>query len=354
MRLKKEELKKVNRAYRRAVFWVFFVFFILIVLFLFLLFLLLRTSVFNINAISEHTSLIILCCVISLLIISQGVAVFWSHRITKPVAAISIAADRVSKGDFSMQIDTAGFKGEIRDLGENLNKMIRELRSIEVMQSDFVSNVSHEFRAPLSAIQGYVTLLSNPSISEAQRTEYFSMLSESTRDLTGLVESVLLLSKLESRNILPPPKELRLDEQLRRAVLLYESQWAKKELELDLELPACTYKGQPELLREIWVNLIGNAVKYTPPKGRLSVQLCVDNPAEIQVIISDTGIGMSDEVQAHIFEKFYQGDASHRSVGNGLGLSLVQTACRLTGCHIRVESTEGCGSTFTVSLPRQA
>lgn len=344
-------MNKINRAFRRTAFLVFFVLCMLVLLFLFLVFLLMRTSVFNIEIISENTALIVICVILFLLIVSQGVAVFWSHRITKPVKSISAVIAEVSKGNFDVQIDTSKFHDEIRDLGDNLNKMILELQSIEVMRSDFVSNVSHEFRAPLSAIQGYVTLLSNPSLSDEQRQEYFTLLSESTRDLSGLVDSVLKLSRLESQNIAPKSAPFRLDEQLRRVVLLFESQWAQKEIDLELDLPEYTYTGNAELLHQIWTNLFGNAVKYTPPHGKIGVRLCPENSGGARVEISDTGIGMNDEVKSHIFEKFYQGDSSHRAVGNGLGLALVQTACQLTGSSVSVDSTEGAGSTFTVRLP---
>ena len=159
------------------------------------------------------------------------------------------------------------------------------------------------------------------------------------------------LSRLESQNIAPKSAPFRLDEQLRRVVLLFESQWAQKEIDLELDLPEYTYTGNAELLHQIWTNLFGNAVKYTPPHGKIGVRLCPENDGGARVEISDTGIGMNDEVKSHIFEKFYQGDSSHRAVGNGLGLALVQTACQLTGSSVSVESTEGTGSTFTVRLP---
>ncbi|MGN0520194.1 MAG: ATP-binding protein [Candidatus Fimenecus sp.] len=344
-------LSKINRAFRRTTFLVFLVLCALVLLFLFVVLLLMRTSFVNIEIISNNTALIVVCVAIFLLIVSQGVAIFWRYRITKPVESISAVMDEVAKGNFDVQIDTAKFHDEIHDLGENLNKMILELQSIEVMRSDFVSNVSHEFRAPLSAIQGYVTLLSNPSLSDEQRKEYFALLSESTRDLSGLVDSVLKLSRLESQNIAPKSAPFRLDEQLRRVVLLFESQWAQKEIDLELDLPEYTYTGNAELLHQIWTNLFGNAVKYTPPHGKIGVRLFPESNGGVRVEISDTGIGMSEEVKSHIFEKFYQGDASHRAVGNGLGLALVQTACQLTGSSVSVESTEGVGSTFTVRLP---
>lgn len=344
------KLKDFNKIYKRMLGLVSGAFVLLLLLFLFLLFLLFRESVFDVKIISENTALIVISCVISVLLISQLAAVIWSKRITKPIAKISYAADRVAKGRFDSKIDTSGFMNELKNLGDNINKMTEELNSIEVMRSDFVSNVSHEFRAPLSTIQGYVTLLSNPSLSDEKKEEYFSLLQDSTRQLSGLVDNVLKLSRLESQNIMSKPDEFSLDEQLRRAVLMFEQQWSAKKLELDLDLPPCKFYGNEELLNQVWQNLIGNAVKFTQDNGKIGVKISDTGTGTLKVIISDSGIGMDEETQKHIFEKFYQGDTSHREKGNGLGLALVKTICRLTKSEISVESSPGKGSIFTVTL----
>ncbi len=350
--MKLMDFSRIYKVIRRMVFILTAVFALLVLLFLFLLFMLLRDSMFDISTISESTGLVVTCSVISILIVSQLVAVLWISSVSRPAAAISRAASQVAMGNFDVQIDTSGFKNEMLELGDNLNRMIRELASIEVMRTDFVSNVSHEFRAPLSSIQGCVTLLSNPVITEAQRNEYFELLKECTRQLSSLVDNVLRLSRLETQNIAARPVKFSLDEQLRRALLIYEGDWSEKELELELDMPECEYLGQEELISQIWVNLIGNAVKYTDRGGKIGVKLDDSSPEHISVTVYDTGIGMTEEVKKHIFEKFYQADSSRSSSGNGLGLALVKSICQLTRCEISVESRPGEGSTFTVLLPR--
>ena len=349
---KKRDYKTMRRIFRRMFLLVVCVLVVLIVLFLLLVGFLVEDSVLENDIIEPQTSLIIVSVIVSLLLISQVVAVLWMNRITRPAEEIIKAVDKVAQGDFSTRIDTAGFRNEMLEMGNNLNKMIEELGSIEVMRSDFVSNVSHEFRAPLSSIQGYVTLLSSPKSTDEQKQEYFDLLQDSTRQLSSLVDSVLKLSRLQSQNIIAQPAEYRLDEQLRRAVLMFEMQWSEKELELELDMPECSYFGCEELLNQVWVNLIGNAVKFTPKGGKIGIKLDDSGEDYIKVTVYDSGEGMSEEVRRHVFEKFYQGDSSRKSMGNGLGLALVKTICQLTDSEIEVRSEKGRGSAFTVSLPR--
>lgn len=346
------KLKSANKLYRRTLILVFAMFGMLVLLFLFIMFLLARTNLFGNEVISENTGLIVVACIVSLMILTQGITIYWSRRINRPVEIISKAVNRVAQGDFDVQINSSKFKNEMKGLADDLNKMINELKSIEVMRSDFVSNVSHEFRAPLSSIQGYVTLLSNPALTEEQRKDYFIKLAESTRQLTGLVDNVLKLSRLESQNIVSETKSFSLDEQLRRAVLMFEQQWSQKNIWLELELPECEYNGNEEMLNQMWLNLIGNAIKFTGENGKIGVSLDNSQKDFVTVTVSDNGIGMTDEVKAHIFEKFYQADSSRKAEGNGLGLALVKTIADLTGSTVTVESELGKGSTFTVRLPK--
>lgn len=326
---------------------------VMVLLFMLIILIVVEDNPLTRDIVEPHSWLIAAAAVLSLLIISQFVALLWVKRITRPAEEISKAVEKVAKGEFDVKIDCSGFKYEMLELGNNLNKMIEELNSIELMRSDFVSNVSHEFRAPLSAIQGYVTLLSSPKTTEEKKSEYFQLLRDSTRQLSSLVDNVLKLSRLQSQNILPQKSLFSLDEQLRRAVLMFEQDWSEKELELDLELPECMYLGNADMLSQVWVNLIGNAVKFSHRGGRIGVKIDDSCPEFISVSISDTGTGMSEEVQKHIFEKFYQADSSRKSQGNGLGLALVNSICRLTDSEIFVESREGQGSCFTVRLKRQ-
>lgn len=346
------KLKSFNKLYRRTIAVVFVMFALTFVLFIFIIFLLARTNLFGEEIISENTGLIVVACIVSLLLLAQVITIFWGRRINRPVEIISNAVNRVAQGDFNVKIDSSKFKNEMKDLANDLNKMITELNSIEVMRSDFVSNVSHEFRAPLSAIQGYVTLLSNSELTDEQRNEYFSRLSESTRQLTGLVDNVLKLSRLESQNIISETKVFSLDEQLRQAVIMFEQQWSQKNIWLNLELPECEYNGNEEMLNQMWLNLIGNAIKFTDENGEIGVSLDDSSKDCVEVTISDNGVGMTDEVKKHIFEKFYQADTSRKAEGNGLGLALVKTVADLTNATITVESELGRGSKFTVKLPK--
>lgn len=351
-RIKEKDYKLMRWVFTRMFILIFIALVVMILLFMLIIVITVEDNPQTRDVIEPHTWLIVAAAVLSLLIISQFVALLWIKRITRPAEEISKAVEKVAKGDFDVKIDCSGFKYEMLDLGENLNKMIEELNSIELMRSDFVSNVSHEFRAPLSTIQGYVTLLSSPQTTEEKKSEYFQLLRDSTRQLSSLVDNVLKLSRLQSQNILPQKSNFSLDEQLRRAVLMFEQDWSEKELDLDLDLPECQYCGNGEMLSQVWTNLIGNAVKFSRNGGKIGVKLDDSQPNYISVTISDNGEGMSEDVKKHIFEKFYQGDTSRKSEGNGLGLALVKSICQLTGSEISVESQEGVGSSFTVRLKR--
>ena len=343
------KLSKYNKLYRRMLFLVFLVFGLLTILFLFMLFVLIRW--FDFASVRQNTAIIIFCGVVSLSMVAQVATIFWSRRVTAPLAEISEAVDSIAKGDFEIQLEGGKFKDEIKTLAENINKMVNELKSIEVMRSDFVSNVSHEFKAPLATIQGYVSLLSDKNLPEDTREECYQLLAESTGQLSGLVDNILKLSRLESQNIIAQSKPFSLDEQLRRSVLIFENQWSEKNLYLELDLPQCECVGNADLLFQMWTNLVGNAIKFTDNGGKVGISL-TDGEKYAVVKIYDNGIGMTEEVKRHIFEKFYQGDSSHKAQGNGLGLALVKTVAEHYGCDISVESEPDKGTTFTVTVPK--
>lgn len=344
-------MKKNNHRhnlFRRMLYLVSLALVLLVALFAVFIFMAIKMSFIKVTP-GSIAIIVIACAIISILIVTQIATIVWSRKVTKPVTIISDAISKIAQGNFDEPIDTTQFDNEFKTIGESLNKMLSELRSIEVMRSDFVSNVSHEFKAPLSAISGYVTLLSNPSFSEEQRQEYFTLLTESTRQLSGLVDNVLKLSRLESQNIEPKKKEFHLDEQLRVAVLMFESKWEEKNLELDLDMSETVYIGNEDLMNQMWINLIGNAVKFTGEGGKIGVRI-FDNNGRTAVTISDTGIGMSPKEKEHLFEKFYQGDTSRKSEGNGLGLALVKSIADLIKADITCESEQGKGTSFTVTL----
>lgn len=245
------------------------------------------------------------------------------------------------------------YDGDLEELEstiENFNRMVRELNSVEIMRNDFIADVSHEFKTPLSAISGYATFLQDPELSEEEKKEYIKKIFFNIEKLNDLTANILHLSKLEHQQFMEEPASYRLDEQIREAIVFLEPKWSKKKIEFELELPQILYCGYRTLLFQVWTNMIGNAIKYTEAGGNIAVYLKQQGDG-VQVIISDNGMGMTEETQKHIFDKFYQGDTARRSEGNGLGLALCKEIIKRCNGEIHVESTPGVGSVFIVTLP---
>ncbi len=278
-------------------------------------------------------------------------AYYINDRILRPIRRLSDASKTVATGDFDVRINVRTDIEELNSTFDNFNNMVTELSSIETLRNDFVASVSHEFKTPLAAIEGYTMLLQDEGLSVDERNEYIAKITDNTRRLSALTGDILLISKLDNQTFSSQKHTFRLDEQIREAILTHESDWDNKEIELDIDLPEVSYTGEESLLLQVWLNLIGNAVKFTPRGGCISVKM-TGSDSFITVCISDTGIGMDEVTSKHIFEKFYQGDTSHKSDGNGLGLALCKKIVTRTGGSITVESTPGQGSIFTVKLPK--
>lgn len=274
--------------------------------------------------------------------------------VDKPVKRITAAAEKIMEGDFSVRIPPmrgAGADG-FHQIGEAINKMAEELSGMETLRTDFIANVSHELKTPLAVIGNYATMLQRPGITEEEKNEYAKAISEAARRLAQLITNILKLNKLENQQIFPQPQEFDLGEQLCQSLLGFEDAWEAKTLEIETDIEDnVRIKSDPELLSLVWNNLISNAVKFTPEGGKISVSLKTDGNAVI-VSVSDTGCGMIPEVGQHIFEKFYQGDTSHATQGNGLGLALVKRVVDILNGEISVQSIYGRGSTFTVKFKR--
>lgn len=272
--------------------------------------------------------------------------------VERPVKRILNATRRLTEGDFSVRIQPfhrLESSNELDAIIENFNKMAQELSGIEALRTDFIASVSHELKTPLAVIQNYATLLQDPQLPAKTRLEYAKTITQASRRLSELITNILKLNKLENQQIFPETREYELGEQLRECLLGFEDVWEKKELEIEADIADVTIKGDPELLTLVWNNLFSNAVKFTPPGGRVAVRL-YEREGSAVVQVSDTGCGMTPEVGRHIFEKFYQGDAAHATQGNGLGLALVKRVVDITGGELAVESKLGQGSTFTVTL----
>lgn len=283
----------------------------------------------------------------------SSISFFVVHHVLKPVRELSLAMQKVAAGDYTVTLPEDFHPGELSDLYRNFNRMVRELNSTEMLHSDFISNVSHEFKTPLSAISGYATLLQDDTISPEERNEYVGIIIQSARDLSTMTGNVLQLSHLENESAIHEKVFFRVDEQLRQAILRLEPVWSEKNLVIDPMLDKINWYGNMELTAHIWNNLLDNAIKFTPQGGEIAVTAKADADW-LTVTFQDSGIGMTPEVQAHIFDKFYQGDISHKKKGNGLGLPLVRKIVTLYGGQIQVESTPELGSTFTVLLPIQS
>ena len=274
--------------------------------------------------------------------------------VDRPVRQITQAAERIMQGDFSArvpQIHGAGTEG-FNQIGGAINKMAEELSGTETLRTDFIANVSHELKTPLAVMGNYAAMLRRPGISEEDKEEYAAAISAAAQKLAQLITNILKLNKLENQQIFPQPAEFDLSGQLCEALLGFEDAWEAKNLEMETDIEdAVLIRSDPELLSLVWNNLISNAVKFTPEGGKISVGLKTEGDRAV-ISIRDTGCGMKPETGRHIFEKFYQGDSSHATQGNGLGLALVKRVMDILNGEIGVESVWGEGSTFTVRLRR--
>ena len=273
--------------------------------------------------------------------------------VERPVMKIIQAAEQITHGDFSVRIEPLGKLGQYNEFNQIIdcfNKLAQELGSVETLRTDFIANVSHEMKTPLAVMQNYGTLLQAPGLSEEKRMEYAKGVAEGARRMADMMTNILKLNRLENQQIFPQTSEYDLGEQLCECLLQFENVWEKEAIEIDTDIEDnVKVKADGELLSLVWNNLFSNAFKFTEQGGKVSVSLAKEDGKAV-VKIQDTGCGMTPEVGAHIFEKFYQGDTSHSVQGNGLGLALVKRVVDITQGEIGVESTLGQGSTFTVKL----
>ena len=291
-----------------------------------------------------EVELLCTCLLIGLLFTSQLSKYFFN-----PIKKLRRAIDQVAEGDFSVRLEGQSSSKEIMEIYTGFNLMAHELSSTEILQTDFVSNVSHEFKTPISAIEGYSTLLQGSENLDHNQREYVDKILLNTRRLSSLVGSILLLSKLENQQIPTNQSSYRLDEQIRQALVAQEIAWIQKDIELDVELERLSYLGNEPMMRHVWDNLISNAVKFSPQGGTIKLRL-TRKPEKLVFTIEDQGPGLSEETQKHIFDKFYQGDSSHKQEGNGLGLALVKRILTIEKGQITAENIPEGGCRFTVTL----
>ena len=288
--------------------------------------------------------LVCVCLLIGILVTSQLSKYFFN-----PIKKLRVAMDKVADGDFSVRLEEKSSSKEIMEIYTGFNLMAHELSSTEILQTDFVSNVSHEFKTPINAIEGYSTLLQDSENLKDDQREYIDKILFNTQRLSSLVGSILLLSKLENQQIPTNKTEYRLDEQIRQSVVALESAWVQKDIELDVELDRVSYLGNEQMMRHVWDNLISNAVKFSPQGGMVKLRL-TQKARKLIFTIEDQGPGLSEDAQKHIFDKFYQGDTSHKQDGSGLGLALAKRILTIEKGQITAENIHDGGCRFTVTL----
>ena len=323
---------------------------------MFLFFSLLETTGFELTrenlrpaAIVTFINVVVLSLIITVIDIIRR-----RYTVERPVRRIINGAEKIMQGDFSTRIDPTGIDSTdgFSVIIAYFNKMAAELSGTETLRTDFVANVSHEVNTPLAVMQNYGTMLQQPGLSEEKRVEYAKAITDASRRLADLITNILKLNRLENQEIFPEKQTYNLGEQLAECLLTFEDTWEQKGIDIETDMEEDIYiQSDPELMTLVWNNLFSNAMKFTEPGGTVSLTLKItDEYAEVQV--SDTGCGISPEVGTHIFEKFYQGDTSHATQGNGLGLALVKRVVDIIGGEISVSSAVGVGSTFSVKIKR--
>jgi signal transduction histidine kinase len=310
--------------------------------------------VYTPNNIAEAAKITFLNVVIITVLFKTADFIRRRIMVDKPVKLITDTAEKIMNGDFSVRIEEmhgSGMEG-FNQIGESINMMAEELSSVETLRTDFIANVSHEMKTPLAVMQNYGTLLQTPDLSDEKRMEYAKAITDASRRLADMMTNILKLNRLENQQIYPNPTTFDLGEQLCESLLQYESTWERKNIEIETDIAEnVMVSADAELLSLVWNNLFSNAFKFTEGGGKVTLTLTADERFAT-VKVTDTGCGMSAEVGAHIFEKFYQGDTSHATQGNGLGLPLVKRVVDIMQGEIGVESAIGVGTTFTVKIRR--
>ena len=302
-----------------------------------------------VNPLTVAVTIFLICLLLSIAILTM-----LRKTMLNPLREMLASMTRLAGGDFAVRMDVGGKMRptELRLFAEAFNTAAQELGSTELLRKDFINNFSHEFRTPITSIGGFADLiLSDDEMPPEEEREYLQIISSESRRLSTLTNQILALSRVESQTILSDIVTFPLAEQLRQTVLLLGQKWASKNVELRLEAAECEYSGNELLLKEVWVNLLDNAYKFSDDGGVITLTLRQD-AERVTVSVQDEGPGMDAQVCAHVFDQFYQGDHSHRTQGNGLGLTMAKKITELHRGNITVESKPGQGSIFTVSLPK--
>jgi signal transduction histidine kinase len=314
-----------------------------------LVFLLLKVGLLHNDSFPKNPLTIIMVMMILSTITGTVISFIVSRVPLNPINELISATKELARGNFDTRIHLRG-PNEFKELTESFNRMAEELGSIEMLRSDFVNNFSHEFKTPIVSMRGFAKVLKNSRhLTEDERNEYLDIIISESDRLSMLATNVLNLSKVEHQKIISENKMFDMSEQVRRAILLLEPKWSKKGLDLIIDLDEVNFYGNEDLLNQIWINLIDNAIKFSPQGAKIQLDLIEFNN-EIIFKVKDNGYGIQPESQKYIFDKFYQCDKSHSTEGNGLGLTLVKKIVDMHNGQILVESNFNSGAVFTVKL----
>lgn len=283
---------------------------------------------------------------IKAIIIGSILFLFVGRLMVNPIKRLIKATEKVATGDFDIDLESHR-TDEMGGLISSFNTMAKELKSIEIFRNDFISDISHEFRTPLTSIEGYTKLLRD--CSEDDKKEYIDIIIEETKRLSILTTNILTLNKIDNQNIPTLAEDFIMDEQIRKAILLLENKWIDKDIELEIDLENIQYQGNSSLMYQVWINLIDNAIKFSLKGGKIEIKL-YEEQGNVIFSIKDNGVGISKEDQKKIFEKFYKSDKSRNSDGNGLGLSIVKRIIEIHKGKLIIESNIGMGTNIMIKL----
>ena len=305
--------------------------------------------------IARESSIVLLFVVVLSAVVCVAITWLTKRIILKPFHRLIRNMDRLARGDFRVRLEFGRPASRIPALAEvadSFNIMARELGNTEMLREDFINHFSHEFKTPIVSIAGFAKLLRRGNVTAAQEAEYLTIIEEESLRLATMATNVLELTKLENQAILSDVAAYNVSEQIRACVLLLEDRWTRKQLDLDLEFREHTICANEELMKHVWINLLDNAIKFSPPTGEIVVRM-EERGQALRVSITNFGAEIPPEQQERIFGKFYQTDASHASAGNGLGLAIVKRVVELHRGTVTAASRDG-ATTFTVELPREA
>lgn len=303
-------------------------------------------------AITDMHMIGVLSMLVPIVVLVTLVNFLFTRYIYRYLDKISDAMQKVADGDYTVRLD-AEKDQPFRELYRNFNTMAEELGGVEMLKNDFINGYAHELRTPITSINGFAEMLLNDdgTLSREEKRSYLEIIASESRRLADLAGNSLLMSRLDTQKIIPDKKPFSLDEQLRRCSILLSGQWTEKELDMTMDLDEAVYVGDYDLMQHLWINLLTNAVKYTPKGGSITVTL-KNEEKFIAVSVADTGKGIPPEDRERIFDKYYQTDKSHSKRGLGLGLAICKRIVQLCNGSLTVESEVGVGSTFTVKLPK--